>query len=161
MYRPTSYLSWQPPPLPQFDQVADVSPFVPPSDPIVSHFHQSPVNHPPSSPVASQNTPAFYSSSPVHHPASSCVVQQASNGPPQCIQIKPNQTGKTQYFPSAHINTAVLFKSDTILQKYPGLHGKSKAGTLAVKLAREAFFCRRGVSTVHSQWLQTAPSLTT
>jgi len=56
----------------------------------------------------------------------------------------------------------MLFKSDTIPQKYPGLHGKSKAGTLAVKLAREAFFREEVLAQlVHIQWLQTAPGLTT
>ena len=138
MYGPTSYSSWQPPPLPQFDQMAypdDASPFLPPSSPTVSPFHPS---HPASSSVAPQNPTALYSPSSVVPQSSPGLYP--SQGPPQCVQIKPNQTGKIQYFPSACINTALLFKPDTTLRKYPSLRVKSKAGALAVKLAREAFF---------------------
>ena len=80
-----------------------------------------------------------------------------SEGPPQCIQIKPNQTGKIQYFLSACINTAFLILIQ--LRKYPSLRGKSKAGALAVKLAREAFFGEEVLAQC-SQWPQAAPSLT-
>ena len=96
MYGPTSYSSWQPPSLPQFDQMAyhdDASPFLSPSSPTVSPFRPS---HPASSSVAPHNPTALYSPSLVVPQSSPGLYP--SQGPPQCIQIKPNQTGKIQYF---------------------------------------------------------------
>ena len=113
----------------------DASPFLPPSSSTVSPFRPS---NPVSSSLAPQNPTALYSPS--------IVVSQSSPGlypsqrPPQCTQIKPNQTGKIQYLSSACINTALLFDPNTTLRKYPSLRGKSKAAALAVKLACEALF---------------------
>ena len=42
--------------------------------------------------------------------------------------------------PSTEINGSKLIPVSTVLLKYPKLKGESKAGTLAVKLAREALF---------------------
>ena len=107
MFGPTSYSSWQPPPLSQFDQMAypdDASPFLPPSSPTVSPFHPS---HLASSSVAPHNPTALYSPSSVVPKSSPGLYP--SQGPPQCIQIKPNQTGKIQYFPSACIKYGLTF----------------------------------------------------
>ena len=88
MYGPTFYSSWQPPLLPWLDQMAypdDASPFLPSSSPAVSPFRPS---NRASSSLAPQNLRALYSPS--------SVVQQSSpgsypsQGPPQCIPIKPN-----------------------------------------------------------------------
>ena len=157
MYGPTSYSSWQLPPLSQFDQMAypdDASPFLPPSSPTISPFHPS---NPASSSVAPQNPTTLYSPSSVVPQSSPGLYP--SQGPPQCVQIKPNQTGKTQYFPSACINTTLLFKPDTTLRKYPSLRGRSKAGALAVKLAREAFFGEEVLAQCTVSGLRQLPAL--
>ena len=47
-------------------------------------------------------------------------------------------TGNT--LPSSVINVDSLHDVDDVIEKYPKLKGESKAGTLAVKLAKEALF---------------------
>ena len=44
------------------------------------------------------------------------------------------------HLPSSVIQKQLLSKPDDIILKYPKLRGESKAGSLAVKLAKEAIF---------------------
>ena len=46
----------------------------------------------------------------------------------------------TVNLPSSAINGGQLLQATTIIRKYPGLVYESKIGTLATKLAKEAFF---------------------
>lgn len=57
---------------------------------------------------------------------------------PQAVPIKPKTTAN--YLPSCSIDKPSLLPSQDVIRKYPKLRGESKAGKLAVKLAREAFF---------------------
>lgn len=71
------------------------------------------------------------------------VHQQASQQPPPldgpcAVPIK--QRPNTSYLPSSSIRKNCLKNPEDVIRKYPKLRGESKAGKLAVKLAREAYF---------------------
>jgi len=65
----------------------------------------------------------------------------ANNPMQQGVPRKPLPVkAASNALPSTEINGSKLIPVSTVLLKYPKLKGESKAGTLAVKLAREALF---------------------
>lgn len=58
----------------------------------------------------------------------------------QRIQAPPKRKTAIITLPSSAINKGTLHQATTVFHKYPGLICESKIGTLATKLAREAFF---------------------
>ena len=70
----------------------------------------------------------------------SCNNRRASRlqNAPQCRQIERREM--TSYLPSSRIDNSKLATPEAILTKYHKLRVESKAGILAVKLAKEAFF---------------------
>ena len=57
---------------------------------------------------------------------------------PRAVPIKPRATAN--HLPSCSIDKSSLMPPEDVVRKYPKLKGESKAGKLAVKLAKEAFF---------------------
>ena len=70
-------------------------------------------------------------------PTPSTAINQMQQGVPR--KPLPIKTASNA-LPSTEINGSKLIPVSTVLLKYPKLKGDSKAGTLAVKLAREALF---------------------
>ena len=66
------------------------------------------------------------------------VSQQPALDGPRAAPIK--QRPNTSYLPSSSIRKNCLKNPEDVIRKYPKLRGESKAGKLAVKLAREAYF---------------------
>ena len=61
-------------------------------------------------------------------------------GGSQRSQAKPKRKVAVVKLPSSAINKGELLQATTVFRKYPALLCESKIGTLATKLAREAFF---------------------
>ena len=61
-------------------------------------------------------------------------------GVSQCTTAPPNRKVATVKLPSSAINKQQLLQATTVIRKYPGLVYECKIGTLATKLAKEAFF---------------------
>lgn len=61
-------------------------------------------------------------------------------GVSQCTTAPPNRKVATTKLPSSKINKGQLLQATTVIRKYPGLVYECKIGTLATKLAKEAFF---------------------
>ena len=63
-----------------------------------------------------------------------------TGGVSQCTIAPPNRKVAVVKLPSSAINKGQLLQATTVFRKYPGLICESKIGTLATKLAKEAFF---------------------
>ena len=61
-------------------------------------------------------------------------------GVSQCTTAPPNRKVAAVKLPSSVINKGQLLQATTVIRKYPGLVYECKIGTLATKLAKEAFF---------------------
>ena len=69
-------------------------------------------------------------------------LSETSLVPPQCqpIEGKRKSKGKSEPLPSSEIKKDKLVPADHVIQKYPNLRKNNVIGTLAVKLAKEAFY---------------------
>ena len=131
---------WQPYQLPSWDEpdysssdtaLGQLNPFTLQSSPcqLFSTPHCS-RSHP--QPFIMGSTPP---SATIPHPPSATTMPII---PHQCLPIEPDP--KYQHLSSSDIQKKYLRSPEFVLEKYSHLKGRAKAGLLAVKLAKEAYF---------------------
>ena len=97
----------------------------------------------------------FYATPSTFHAVSNTHLEHYQQGntdaeAPKCLHVP-----KSQFLPSASINTAELAKPNSVLVKYFRLKKESAIGTLAVKLTKKASWWAHTLK-VHCHWMQAA-----
>lgn len=83
-------------------------------------------------------SPLGGSESPATSIALSTQEEQHNSSLPRVVPVKPRAC--VNYMPSCNIDKLFLMPPSDVIRKYSKLRGETKAGKLAVKLAKEAFF---------------------